>query len=185
MDLTINRVFPYLSFDLVNKRVVRRYIFYLSTILGMSGIGKITPEIWEKIPLLMDKLGLKEALIKAGPMFVESIILAGIGFLLLLAIWTRLIDAQLVLSFAKCMFLLGLFFMICAFMTLLPGNLFILRKLFLLFVLAFGVVHCFFLGMMKYYWSKHSYGDVFLELIVLFVFLGVMWNPIRIMLLGS
>lgn len=184
MAPTAYHILPHFSFESVNKRVVRRYFFYLMTVLGVSGVGKLTPEVWDKIPVLMDKLGLKEALIKASPMFIEAIILAVLGFLLLLLIMTKLMDAQFVFSLAKCMFLLGFFFMVCAFLSLIPGAL-ILRKFFLVLILAFGIIHCFFLGMMKYYWDKSSYGDVFLELAALGVFLAVMWYPAKVILLGS
>jgi hypothetical protein len=185
MDITSSQFLPRLSFEPVNKRVARRYLYFLTSLSAISGLGKWSPDFWDKIPLLMDKLGLRNALIKAGPMFIYALVFSIVGFLLLVFILTKLMNAQFVLSLAKCLFLLSLFYLVWAFMLFLPESLSVIPKIFLALVLLFGIVHCFFLGMMRYYWEKRRYGDVFMEITVLILFLAFMWKPMQIILVGS
>jgi hypothetical protein len=180
------RYLPYLSFYPVNQNVIKKlvlpYIKLSTVVLGSSVIGSFLPKVWDQIPVLMSYLGLKQGLERSTHLFWDALLYSVFGLLLIGVVYSKLMDAQFILSIAKSLLLIGLLFSLCGFVSLFPNTL-IVHKILLCIVLIFTVFRGFVYGLMRYYWDRKSYGDLFLEILVLCLFLYILWSPITTTLL--
>jgi hypothetical protein len=169
----------------VSERVIRPYIKLGAAVFGAGGIGSLLPKIWDYLPGLMNYLGLKQALELATPLFLQAILYSVLGLIFIFAISTKLLDAQIVLLLSRALLLIGLLFIICGFVSIFPESL-IIHKILLVFIVFFAIFRFFILGpTMRFYWRKKAYGDIFLETLVLFIFIYILWSPISNILLGG
>lgn len=175
------RITPYLVFYPVNQEVLRRLVRpfltggLIATVAG--GIGALLSQIWENIPQLMEYFDIQNSLMEAQTTFLHAVLFAILALIFFGGITTRLIDFQLVYSVARTFLFLALYHVVCAIISLFPGSL-IVHVLLAIIVLTVGVIRFFFYGSLGYYLKRRSYGDAFLEAIVMLSLIYFAWSPI-------
>jgi hypothetical protein len=183
------RIFPYLIFFPVNPRMLRKLVkpFLTGGLIATAagGVGAFLSRIWEKVPGLMQYLDIQDSLLAAQTTFLHSVLFAILALTLLGGIITQLMDFQLVYSVSRTFLFLAFYYVICAIISLFPKSLFIHIVLAAL-VLIIGTIRFFFYGSLGYYWMRRSYGDAFLEFIIMLTLVYFAWSPIYgLMRMGS
>lgn len=168
---------PSLIFIRVNPRVLKPYARYVGVLLTASLAALQLPGLWERLPFLMDHVS-KAALQKATPALVTSATASAVGIVLLLTIVTGLLNAVILFSSVKMVFLLALFSFLCAVVTVVAhGSM--LPHMMLVLLLGVAFTRHFLMGSLRYYVRRRSFGDAVAESVLLVAFLGLILGPLR------
>jgi hypothetical protein len=168
---------PNLIFIKVNPRVLKPYAQYVALLLAGSGAALQFPALWERLPFVMDHIS-QVALQEAKPALMTSVVCSVAGIVLLITMVSGLLNMQLLFSSVKVFFLLALFSFLCGVVTLVSHESMVPHiVLALLLIVAF--TRHFFMGSLRYYLKRRSFGDAIAETILLITFVVLIWGPLR------
>jgi hypothetical protein len=167
------RFWPNRSLIRVNKPVTQWQIRAALMLLIVSSTGGLFAFLGNRQLFATE---IEKTLAKAEPKLLSAFIFATVGTLILIMIVTKLANNQLMLSLAQCFNLLCVLYLFCALMPFLPVSLFHLHDFILLGLACIGLY--FISGMFLYYIGRKSYGDAFLELVIVGFYTLSAWKPL-------
>jgi len=183
----MSRWLPRLVFAPVNKKVALRLLVPMLVVTGISSAGakeQALPSLWRNIVPAIEK-NIQQGTHNVQPYFAASFVFAVVGILFLVMILTRAVDIVLVYFAARASFALSFLWFICALMSLLPGSLMGLHRVFIVLIVAFTLGSQFTRGgTIRYYLDEHHYGDFATQVVVIGTYLAFAWLPLRLAIIG-
>ena len=179
---------PRLVFSPVNRTVAWRLLLPMLVVTGISGVGakeQALPSLWKQILPAIEENVHSGAVHDVQPYFAASFVFSILGILFLVMILSRAVDIQLAYFAGRASFALSFLWFICAVMSLLPGSLMGLHRVFLILVVAATVGSQFIRGgTVRFYWNEGHYGDLAAQVVFIGTYLAFAWLPLRFALTG-